>query len=127
MLEQMDVVIASIHARYRMDEDRMTAGSCARCSTRSSRSGDTRSAFVQRRPPIPCRVEEVLDAGRRPRGVEVNGDPHRLDLEPRWLRAARARGLRFVISIDAHSVASSPTSATASRWPDAAGCAEARC
>jgi DNA polymerase (family 10) len=35
--------------------------------------------------------------------VEVNGDPRRLDLEPRWQREARRRGLRFVISTDAHS------------------------
>ena len=36
--------------------------------------------------------------------VEVNGDPHRLDMEPRWIREARKRGIRFVVSTDAHSV-----------------------
>ncbi len=36
--------------------------------------------------------------------IEINGDPHRLDLEPRWVRAARERGIRFVISTDAHSI-----------------------
>jgi DNA polymerase (family 10) len=25
-------------------------------------------------------------------------------MEPRWIRAARERGLRFVLSVDAHSV-----------------------
>ena len=44
--------------------------------------------------------------------IEINGDPHRLDLEPRWIRAAHKRGLRFVVSSDAHS-----TSALANfRW-----------
>jgi DNA polymerase (family 10) len=33
----------------------------------------------------------------------VNGDPHRLDMEPKWLREARKRHLHFVISTDAHS------------------------
>jgi DNA polymerase (family X) len=36
--------------------------------------------------------------------VEINGDPKRLDLPPRWLKAARERGIRFVVSTDAHSV-----------------------
>jgi DNA polymerase (family 10) len=36
--------------------------------------------------------------------VEVNGDPRRLELEPRWLRAATARGIPVVLSVDAHSV-----------------------
>ena len=37
--------------------------------------------------------------------MEINGDPKRLDLAPRWLRAARERGIRFVVSTDAHAVA----------------------
>jgi DNA polymerase (family 10) len=36
--------------------------------------------------------------------VEVNGDPRRLELEPRWLRAATARGIPVVLSVDAHAV-----------------------
>ena len=43
-------------------------------------------------------------ASRSPAAIEINGDPHRLDLAPPWLRQARRRGLRFVVSVDAHSV-----------------------
>jgi DNA polymerase (family X) len=35
--------------------------------------------------------------------IEVNGSPHRLDLDPDQLRLARKRGLSFVMSMDAHS------------------------
>jgi DNA polymerase (family 10) len=46
----------------------------------------------------------VLDAiAASPAAIEINADPHRLDLEPRWIRAARERGIRFVVSTDAHS------------------------
>ena len=46
----------------------------------------------------------MLDVAAESRAaIEINGDPHRLDLPPRWLRAARERGLSFVISTDAHA------------------------
>jgi DNA polymerase (family 10) len=50
-------------------------------------------------------MEEVLDAVAVSKcAIEVNGDPKRLDLEPRWIRAARERGIKFIISTDAHSI-----------------------
>jgi DNA polymerase (family 10) len=50
-------------------------------------------------------MEQVLDAVAASRAaIEVNGDPRRLDLEPRWIRAARRRGIKFVVSTDAHSI-----------------------
>jgi DNA polymerase (family X) len=50
-------------------------------------------------------VERVLDVIAKSRAaVEVNGDPNRLDFEPRWIRKARERGIRFVVSTDAHAV-----------------------
>jgi DNA polymerase (family 10) len=49
-------------------------------------------------------MEELLDAIAESRcAIEVNGDPRRLDLEPRWIRAARERGIKFIVSTDAHS------------------------
>jgi DNA polymerase (family 10) len=49
----------------------------------------------------------VLDTAAASRvAIEINGDPHRLDLEPRLVREARLRGLRFVVSCDAHSTGS---------------------
>jgi DNA polymerase (family 10) len=60
--------------------------------------------LVRSRPPVPLRMEEVLDALAASRGaIEINGDPHRLDLEPRWVRAARERGIPLVLGVDAHA------------------------
>ena len=51
--------------------------------------GHALGRLLLERDPFACRVEEVLDALAGARGaVEVNGDPRRLELEPRWLRAA---------------------------------------
>ena len=107
ILEQLDVVIASIHARHRMDADRMTRrlvrghaapvlqdlGPCAR---------PARAVAAAHRVPMSRRFSTPRPPSRA--AIEINGDPHRLDLEPRWIRAARARGLRFVVSTDAHSI-----------------------
>jgi DNA polymerase (family 10) len=107
ILEQLDVVIASIHNRHRMDETQMT-----RRLVQAMRHpcfkiwGHALGRYVLRRPPIPCRMEEVLDAAAESRvAIEVNGNPNRLDMEPRWQHEALRRGLRFVVSTDAHSTA----------------------
>ena len=105
VLEKMDVVIASIHNRYKMDEAQMTRRLVAAMRNPLFKVwGHAVGRYVMSRPPIPLRMEEVLDAAAESRvAIEVNGNPHRLDMEPRWQREARRRGIRFVISTDAHS------------------------
>jgi DNA polymerase (family 10) len=106
ILDQLDIVIASIHSRMKMDEEQMTKRliSCMK-QPHFKIWGHALGRLVLRRDPIRCKVEEVLDAAAESRvAIEINGDPYRLDMEPRWLRAARRRGLKFVISVDAHSI-----------------------
>jgi DNA polymerase (family 10) len=106
VLEQLDVVVASVHARMRMDEGEMTRR-LVRCMSLPVFKiwGHALGRLLLDRDPFACRVEDVLDALARSKGaVEVNGDPRRLELEPRWLRAATARGIPVVLSVDAHSV-----------------------
>ncbi len=105
VLERLDVVIASVHNRYRLDERAMTDR-----VVRALRHpvfkiwGHALGRYVLRRPPIAVRTEEVLDAAAASRvAIEINGDPHRLDMEPRLAREARRRGLRFTLSVDAHA------------------------
>jgi len=106
ILEQFDVIIASIHNRYQLDENGMTRRVVEAMKNPVFKIwGHPMGRLVQRRPPIPLRVEEVLDVIAESRAaIEINGDPHRLDLEPRWLKEARKRGIKFVISTDAHSI-----------------------
>ena len=106
VLEQFDVVIASIHSRYKMDAEKMT-----KCLITAMQQpvfkiwGHALGRLIQRRPPFACDVERVLDVIAESRAaIEVNGDPYRLDMEPRWIREARKRKIKFVISVDAHSM-----------------------
>ena len=105
-LEQFDIIIASIHARHKMDSEQMTARLLRALKSPFFKIwGHPLGRLIPSRPPFACRMEEVLDAIAEARcAIEVNGDPRRLDLEPRWIRAARARGIKFVISTDAHSI-----------------------
>ena len=106
ILEKMDVIVASIHARYKMDSEKMTE----RITTAMREPvfkiwGHGLGRLLQRRPPFECDVEHILDVIAESRAaIEINGDPYRLDLEPRWLREARKRKIKFVVSTDAHSV-----------------------
>jgi DNA polymerase (family 10) len=105
LLERLDIVVASIHQRHRMDRERMTRRIVSAMRQPWFKVwGHGLGRYVLRRPPVECDVEAVLDAIAGSRAaIEINGDPHRLDLEPRWLREARVRGIRFVASCDAHS------------------------
>ncbi|HKP38255.1 MAG TPA: PHP domain-containing protein [Pyrinomonadaceae bacterium] len=106
ILEQFDVIVASIHSRYKMNEDQMTR----RIVTAMEQPvfkiwGHALGRLIERRPPFECRVEEILDVIAASRAaIEINGDPYRLDMEPRWIREARKRRIKFVISVDAHSM-----------------------
>jgi DNA polymerase (family 10) len=105
ILEKFDVIVASIHSRYKMDSAKMTM----RILTAMRQPvfkvwGHALGRKLLSRPPFECDVERILDVIAESRAaIEVNGDPNRLDMEPRWIREARKRKIKFVISVDAHS------------------------
>ena len=107
IVEKLDVVIASVHSRMKMDPAQMT-----RRLVRAMKLpffkiwGHSTGRLLLERDPYGLDMEEVLDAVATSRAaIEVNGDPHRLDMEPRFLRLARQRSIPFVLTSDAHSVA----------------------
>jgi len=106
ILPELELVIASVHQRFKADEDAMTQ----RLVTVMRQPffkiwGHALGRLVLRRDPIPVRLDEVFDAISESRAaIEINGDPYRLDLDPINARKAAARGIPFVLSSDAHSV-----------------------
>jgi DNA polymerase (family 10) len=105
LITELDVIIASIHQRHHLDQDAMTA----RLITAMRQPyfkiwGHALGRLVLRRDPIDVRIDDVLDAvAGAPAAIEINGDPYRLDLDPVNARKAAARGIKFVLSCDAHS------------------------
>jgi len=105
VLDKFDIIIASVHSRMKMDSDQMTKR-IVNCMKRRQFKiwGHALGRLLLRREPFACDIEAVLDViADSKAAIEVNGDPHRLDMEPRWIREARKRNIPFVISVDAHS------------------------
>jgi DNA polymerase (family 10) len=106
MIGQLGVIIASVHQRYKLDEDGTTKRLVAAMKQPYFKIwGHPLGRLVLRRDPISVRIDEVLDTLAESRGaIEINGDPYRLDLDPDNVRRAARRGIQFVLASDAHSV-----------------------
>ena len=107
VLDRFDFVIGSIHARFGMSEAEMTARVLAAMDDpHLTILGHPTGRLLLQREPYAIDLEQVLaKAAARWIAVEVNADPHRLDLDWRMARRARELGVTISIGADAHSTA----------------------
>ena len=101
-----DFVVASIHQRGGLDREAMTArlvrATSHPCVTMI---GHLTGRLLLAREPYAFDLEAVFDAAAANGvAIELNANPHRLDLDWRDVPAARARGLAIAINPDAHSI-----------------------
>jgi len=104
LLKQFDIVLASVHSRMNMPAEEMTARLLRALENPYVRIlGHPTGRLILRRDPFLFDVEKVFAAAKR-FGVilEVNAAPERLDLCDRHVRLARDRGMKVIISTDAH-------------------------
>lgn len=106
VLDTFDYVIASVHSRLGMDEAQMTERVLtAMEDPHMAVLGHPTGRLLLTREPYAIDMEAVLArAGALGVAVELNADPHRLDLDWRQAMRARAHGARIAIGPDAHSV-----------------------
>jgi DNA polymerase (family 10) len=107
VLDRFDFVIGSIHTSFGMTADQMTQRLLrAMEDPRLTILGHPTGRLLLARDPYPLDLDRVLaTAAERGVAVEVNADPHRLDLDWRELRRARELGVTVSIGADAHSTA----------------------
>jgi len=106
ILERLDFVIASVHSRFNMGERDMTARMLAAMDNPYlTIIGHPTGRLLLSRDPYPVDLDAVMGkAAETGVALEINGDPHRLDLDWRVVRQARDRGVIISIGADAHSV-----------------------
>jgi DNA polymerase (family 10) len=105
-LAALDIVVASIHSAMTQDEREMTARVIKAIEHPSvDIIGHLTARMLLRRDGTRVNVERVIDAAKA-NGValEINSQPHRLDLCDSHARLARDRGVKLVIDSDAHYV-----------------------
>jgi DNA polymerase (family 10) len=104
VLEQMDVVIASVHSHFNQPAEEMTARLLKAIENPNvSIIGHPTGRILLRRDAYPYDMDAVLEAAARNKvAMELNAYPDRLDLSDRNLRMAKQRGVKIVINTDSH-------------------------
>jgi len=105
-LAALDLVIGSVHSQLAQTEEEMTAR-LVRAIEHPAVDiiGHPTNRLLLRRQASRLHIEKVIDAAAA-NGValEINSNGHRLDLSDSHARLARDKGVKLVISSDAHAV-----------------------
>jgi DNA polymerase (family 10) len=104
VLEQMDLVIASVHSHFNQSPAEMTDRLLKAVGNPNvSLLGHPTGRLLLRRDAFSFDIDAVLkEAARKKVAMELNAYPDRLDLNDRHLRLAKEHGVKIVINTDSH-------------------------
>jgi len=105
VLARADWVVASLHYGQNQPRERITARLIeAIGNPHVAVIGHPTGRLINRRPAYDVDIEAVIEAAAQTGTfLEINANPWRLDLDDRHAAAAKAAGVKLVISTDAHS------------------------
>jgi len=103
-LAELDIVIGSIHSNMNLEPEAMTDRLLRALESPHLRVlGHPTGRLLLHRDPYLFDFDRVVaEAVKRGVWLEVNSSPERLDLNANNIRAAKARGAKFVVSTDSH-------------------------
>ena len=106
MLEALDLVVVSIHSMFSMPAARQTARVLkALRHPEVDVFAHPTARLINKRDPVDFDLQEVIACAAENRvALELNANPHRLDLKDTHLMLAKELGAKVVISTDAHRV-----------------------
>ena len=105
ILARFDFVIASVHSHFGLPEKENTERIIAAAvNPYTTILGHVTGRLLLGREPYALDLGAVLEAAaEHGTAVEINANPHRLDLDWRDLRRAKSLGLKTMVNPDAHS------------------------
>ena len=106
VLDQVDIVVASVHSKFKMKEAEMTERIIRAMRKRCvDIIGHPTGRIIGEREPYEVDFDKLLEvAAETKTALEINAFPERLDLKDVHARAAKERGVMLAINTDAHSV-----------------------
>lgn len=107
-LEALDYAVMSVHSSFSQSEAEMTARVIRAIEHPATMMlGHPTGRILLRREPYKIDLQKVIDAAIANRVIiEINANPHRLDMDWRLWRRAAERGLMCAINPDAHNTES---------------------
>ena len=106
ILAGFDYVVASVHSSFQLPSDEMTRRMIRAAShPRVTMLGHPTGRLLLARDGYQIDLDAVIEAaGQAGTMIEINANPHRLDLDASHCRRARQKRVTLVINPDAHSV-----------------------
>ncbi|HWX55613.1 MAG TPA: DNA polymerase/3'-5' exonuclease PolX [Verrucomicrobiae bacterium] len=104
VLEQMDIVIASVHSHFSQDSAQMTDRLLrVIANPNTSLIGHPTGRMLLRREGFSFDYDQVFSAAAKAGvALEQNSYPDRLDLSDLHLRLAKSKGAKFIVNTDSH-------------------------
>ncbi|MGJ8694783.1 MAG: DNA polymerase/3'-5' exonuclease PolX [Verrucomicrobiaceae bacterium] len=105
LLGELDYSVASVHNVFTLSEDDMTKRLIrAMENEHVTMLGHLTGRLLLKRDPYAVNIEKIIDCAAETRTViELNCNPWRLDMDWRWWRSARDKGVLCSINPDAHA------------------------
>ncbi len=104
ILTQLDYVVASVHSSFTLAEAEMTARVIRAVENpHVTMLGHLTGRLLLTRKPYAINVPKIIDAcAANGTIIEINANPRRLDMDWRWWKLAKEKGVRCSINPDAH-------------------------
>ncbi len=106
ILSQFDIVIASVHSSFSMNKEEMTGRLVKAIENKYvDILGHPTGRLILKRDGYALDMETILEAlMKNKKSVEINANPHRLDLDWRFVKRAIDMGVLLSINPDAHNL-----------------------
>jgi DNA polymerase (family 10) len=105
-LRSFDFVIAAVHSHFRMSEEQMTERIMkALDNPFTTMLAHPTGRLLLAREPYAVNLSRIIDhAAQTGTIIELNANPHRLDLDWRFCSYATKRGVKIAVNPDAHAI-----------------------